>query len=67
MHVVPDARKIEAILFDMNDVFAHPEKYRNHEVKGTVRGVEQLKSRVAQMKAQAEALVAALESSGGGA
>ena len=39
---------------DMQDVLAHPEKYRNTEVKGTVTGAEQLKSRVAQMKAQAE-------------
>ena len=39
---------------NLQDVLAHPEKYRNTEVKGTVTGVEQLKNRVAQMKAQAE-------------
>jgi hypothetical protein len=38
---------------DLNDLMAHPEKYRNTQVTGTVTGVDQLKARVAEMKKQA--------------
>ncbi len=38
---------------DINDVMANPHKYRNHKIEGKVTGVDQLKSRVEQMKQQA--------------
>lgn len=39
---------------DINDVMAHPERYKDRKINATVTGVEQLKARVAAMKAQAE-------------
>jgi len=45
---------------DINDVMAHPEKYRNREMKGSVTGADQAKSRIAEMKKQAERMKAEL-------
>jgi hypothetical protein len=39
---------------DINDVMANPERYKNRKINATVSGVEDLKARVATMKAQAE-------------
>jgi hypothetical protein len=47
---------------DINDVMAHPERYRDHKVEATVSGVEQLKARAAAMKVQAEQMKRDLQS-----
>jgi tetratricopeptide (TPR) repeat protein len=47
---------------DINDVMAHPERYKDANINVTVTGVEELKARVGAMKSQAEQMKAALES-----
>lgn len=39
---------------DINDVMAHPERYKNRKINATVSGVEELRVRVGAMKRQAE-------------
>ena len=39
---------------DINDVMAHPERYKDRKINATVSGVEELKARVGAMKRQAE-------------
>jgi hypothetical protein len=46
---------------DINDVMAHPERYKDRKINASVSGVEQLKARVHAMKAQAEQMKRDLE------
>lgn len=38
---------------DLNDVMAHPERYKDRKINATVSGVEQLRARVPELKRQA--------------
>ena len=47
---------------DINDMMAHPERYKNANINVNVSGVEEFKARARAMKAQVKQMKAALES-----